>query len=219
MPRTRALKLLIATRNQGKLREYGALLTSLGLELVDLTEAGVALEVEETGSTFEENAVLKAQAYAQASGLLTLADDSGLEVDALRGEPGVRSARYDGHGGTDEDRYRLLLRHLEGVPEQQRTARFHCVIAIAVPAGQVHTAEGTCEGRIAFQPRGSHGFGYDPVFFVPRHGHTMAQLPPQVKNRTSHRARAAQGAREILRRLRGERLMADASPMKASGQG
>ena len=198
------MKLLIATRNQGKLREYEALLAGLGLELVDLTEAGIAFEVEERGATFEENAVLKARAYAQASGLFTLADDSGLEVDVLGGEPGVRSARYDGHSGSDEDRYRLLLRHLEGVPEQERRARFRCVIATATPGGEVHTAEGTCEGRIAFQPRGSHGFGYDPVFFVPEYGSTMAQLPPEVKNRISHRARAAEGARKVLRRLRGE---------------
>jgi len=197
------MKLLIATRNQGKLREYEALLTGLGLELVDLTEAGIALEVEERGATFEENAVLKARAYAQASGLLTLADDSGLQVDALGGEPAIRSARYDGHGGSDEDRYWLLLRHLEGVPEQERRARFRCVIAIATPGGEVHTAEGTCEGRIAFQPRGSHGFGYDPVFFVLEYGCTMAQLPPELKNRISHRARAAEGAREILPQVLG----------------
>ncbi len=195
------MKLLIATRNRGKLREYEALLADLGLELVDLNSAGITLEVEETGATFEENAILKARTYAQASGLLTLADDSGLEVDALRGEPGVHSARYDGCGGSDEDRYRLLLRRLEGVPEEARGARFRCVIAIATPEGEVYTSEGTCEGCIAFQPRGSHGFGYDPIFFVPGYGRTMAQLPPEVKNRISHRARAVEGAREILRHL------------------
>ncbi len=196
------MKLLIATRNQGKRREYEALLAGLGLELVDLTEAGITWEVQEAGATFEENAVLKARAYAQASGLLTLADDSGLEVDALGGEPGVRSARYD--GGSDEDCYRLLLSRLEGVPEQERRARFRCVIAIVTPEGAVHTAEDTCEGYIALRPRGAHGFGYDPVFFVPEYGSTMAQLPPEVKNRISHRARAAERAKEILRRLRGE---------------
>lgn len=195
------MKLLIATRNRGKLREYEVLLAGLGLELVDLTEVGIALEVEERGATFEENAILKARACAQASGLLTLADDSGLEVDALGGEPGLRSARYDGCGGSDEDRYRLLLRNLEEVPPGERTARFRCVIAIATAEGEVRTAEGACEGCIAFQPRGAHGFGYDPVFFVPQYGCTMAQLPPEVKNRISHRARAAEGAREILRHL------------------
>lgn len=195
------MKLLIATRNRGKLREYKALLAGLELELVDMDAAGITLEVEETGATFEENAVLKARTYAQASGLLTLADDSGLEVDALGGEPGVHSARYDGRGGSDEDRYRLLLHCLEGVPAEERGARFRCVVAIATPEGEVYTAEGTCEGRIALQSRGSHGFGYDPVFFVPEYGCTMAQLPPEVKNRISHRARAAEGAREILRHL------------------
>ena len=197
------MKLLVATHSQGKRREYEALLGGLGLELVDLTEAGIASAVEERGTTFEENAVLKARAYAQASGLLTLADDSGLEVDVLGGEPGVRSARYNGHGSSDEDRYRLLLCHLRGVPEQERRARFRCVIAIATPEGEVYTAEGSCEGRIASQPRGSHGFGYDPVFFLPEYGCTMAQLSPEVKNRISHRARAAEGARKTLRGVLG----------------
>jgi XTP/dITP diphosphohydrolase len=209
------MRLLIATRNPGKLREYEALLASLGLQLVDLTEAGIGFEVEERGATFEENAVLKARTYAQASGLLTLADDSGLEVDVLGGEPGVRSARYDGRGGSDEDRYRLLLHHLEGVPEHRRKARFRCVIAIATPVGDVRTAEGACEGRIAFGPQGRHGFGYDPVFFVPEYGCTMAHLAPEVKNRVSHRARAAEDAREILRHLQGDCTPVDRRPLGA----
>jgi len=146
---------------------------------------------------------LKATAYARTSGLLTLADDSGLEVDALGGEPGTRSARYAGQGASDEDRYRLLLSKLEGMPWQQRTARFRCVIAVARPQGGVHTAQGTCEGVIAFEPRGERGFGYDPVFYVPEHGQTMAELEPEVKNRISHRARAAEGARRILQELLG----------------
>jgi len=197
------MKLLVATRNQGKLREYKTLLAGLGLELVGLTEAGIAWEVEETGTTFEDNAVLKARNYARASGLLALADDSGLEVDVLGGAPGIRSARYAGQGGSDEDRYRLLLTHLEGVPETRRSARFECVIAIATPEGEVHTAGGVCEGWVAFQPCGSYGFGYDPVFVVPEYGSTMAELPSELKNRISHRARAAEKAREILRQLIG----------------
>jgi len=206
------MKLLIATRNPGKLREYEALLDGLGLELVGLNEGGIALDVQETGTTFRENAVLKAQTYAQAAGLLTLADDSGLEVDALGGEPGVRSARYDGWGGSDQDRYRLLLRRLEGVPDKLRTARFRCVVAIATPGGEVYTVEGTCEGRIAFRPEGSHGFGYDPVFLVPMCGCTMAQLPLEVKSRISHRARAVERAREILHHLRGEQTTTERRP-------
>jgi XTP/dITP diphosphohydrolase len=197
------IKLLVATNNPGKVREYQALLKGLPLTLTYPAQEGIDIEVEETGSTFAQNARLKATAYARTSGLLTLADDSGLEVDALGGEPGTRSARYAGQGASDEDRYRLLLSKLEGVPWQQRTARFRCVIAVARPQGKVRTAQGTCEGVIAFEPRGKHGFGYDPVFYMPEHGQTMAELEPEVKNRISHRARAAEGARRILQELLG----------------
>jgi XTP/dITP diphosphohydrolase len=197
------IKLLVATNNPGKVREYEALLEGLPLTLTYLVQEGLDVEVEETGSTFAENARLKAMAYARASDLWTLADDSGLEVDALGGEPGTYSARYAGQGASDEDRYRLLLRKLEGVPWEQRTARFRCVIAVATPQGEIRTAEGTCEGIIAFEPKGEHGFGYDPVFYMPEHGQTMAELELEVKNRISHRARAAEGAREILQELLG----------------
>jgi XTP/dITP diphosphohydrolase len=197
------MKLLVATNNLGKVREYQALLKGLPLTLTYPAQEGIDTEVEETGSTFAQNARLKATAYARTSGLLTLADDSGLEVDALDGEPGTRSARYAGQEASDEGRYRLLLSKLVGVPWQQRAARFHCVIAVARPQGEVHTAQGTCEGVIAFEPKGEHGFGYDPVFYVPEHGQTMAELEPEVKNRISHRARAAEGARRILQELLG----------------
>jgi len=195
------IKLLVATNNPGKVREYEALLRGLSLTLTYPAQEGIDIEVEETGSTFAENACLKATAYARASGLLTLADDSGLEVDALGGQPGTRSARFAGEGTSDEDRYRLLLNKLEGLPWERRTARFRCVIAIATPQGGVRTAEGTCEGVIAFEPKGEHGFGYDPVFYMPEHGQTMAELEPEIKNRISHRARAAEGARRILQEL------------------
>jgi XTP/dITP diphosphohydrolase len=158
----------------------------------------LGIEVDETGGSFAENARLKAVAYARASGLPTLADDSGLEVDALGGEPGIHSARYAGSGASDEKRYRLLLEKLQGVPWEKRTARFRCVIAVVTPEGQIHTAEGACEGIIAFVPKGEHGFGYDPVFYFPEYGMTMAELPLEIKNQVSHRARAMQGAREIL---------------------
>jgi XTP/dITP diphosphohydrolase len=197
------IKLLVATNNPGKVREYQVLLKGLPLTLTYPAQEGIDIEVEEIGSTFAQNARLKATAYARTSGLLTLADDSGLEVDALGGEPGTRSARFAGPLASDEDRYRLLLSKLEGVPWQQRTARFRCVIAVARPQGEVHTAQGTCEGLIAFEPRGEHGFGYDPVFYVLEHGQTMAELEPEVKNRISHRARAAEGARRILQELLG----------------
>lgn len=198
------MKLLVATRNPGKKREYAELLEGLGLELVTLDEAGIDLEVEETGATFAQNALLKARAYRDASGLPTLADDSGLEVDALGGAPGVRSARYAGEGATDADRYLKLLGEIAGVPEGRRGARFRCVIAVAWPEGPVDTAEGICEGHITREPRGEHGFGYDPVFHVDELGRTMAELPPEVKNRISHRARAARAIRTALRRRMGE---------------
>jgi XTP/dITP diphosphohydrolase len=191
-------KLLIATHNPGKAKEYQELLAGLPLELTHPAQEGLDIEVAETGGSFAENAGLKATAYARASGLLTLADDSGLEVDALGGEPGTRSARYAGSGASDEERYRLLLEKLQKVPWEERTARFRCVIAVATPEGQIHTAEGTCEGIITFEPKGEHGFGYDPVFYLPEYGKSMAELPPEIKNKISHRARAAQGAREIL---------------------
>jgi XTP/dITP diphosphohydrolase len=194
-------RLLVATRNPGKVREYEQLLTGLPLSLTYLDEEGISHEVEEIGETFAENAIRKAQEYARLSGLLTLADDSGLEVDALGGEPGVHSARYGGRGGDDEDRYQLLLQSMQGVPWEERGARFRCVIAVAEPGGESYTADGTCEGVIAFEPQGEYGFGYDPIFYLPEYDKTMAQLSPELKNRISHRARAAQEIRGILERI------------------
>jgi XTP/dITP diphosphohydrolase len=191
-------QLLIATRNKGKLMEYEQLLTGLSISLTDLSAQGITNGVEETGHTFRENAVHKAREYARISGLLTLADDSGLEVDALGGEPGIHSARYAGVGATDQDRCQLLLERLADVPWEERTARFRCVIAVAQPGGEAYSSEGVCEGVIALAPQGEYGFGYDPIFFLPEHAKTMAQLAPGVKNRISHRARAAQGMARIL---------------------
>ena len=195
------MKLLMATRNQGKFREYECLLADLELDLVDLTKAGIVAEVEETGATFEENALLKAGTYCQVSGLLTLADDSGLEVDALGGEPGVLSARYAGENASDEQRVAFLLSKLTDVPWAQRTARFRCVIAIAHSSGTLELCEGQCCGFVTFEPRGTQGFGYDPIFYIPEFDRTMAELSIDEKNRVSHRGRAAQKAHEILRRL------------------
>jgi XTP/dITP diphosphohydrolase len=198
------VKLLIATNNPGKVREYEELLEDLpiAIEVTYPAQEGLALEVEESGATFEENAQLKAIAFAQASGLLTLADDSGLEVDALDGAPGVRSARYAGPGANDTDRYWKLLGALAGVPAGQRSARFRCVVALAEADGDIHTAEGTCEGEIGQEPRGAHGFGYDPVFVVEGYsGRTMAELSPEVKNRISHRGRALAAIRPRLEQL------------------
>lgn len=200
------MKVLIATRNPGKMREYESLLADVPtggvpIEWVNLNDVGIGLEVEETGQTFEANARLKAAAYAKASGLLTLADDSGLEVDALGSAPGVLSARYAGPDASDRDRYLKLLRALEGLPPQERGARFVCVVAIATPGGEVVTAEGDVKGRIGFEPKGANGFGYDPVFYVPGLRMTMAQLDESIKNRVSHRAVALQNAKPALARL------------------
>jgi len=196
-------KLLIATNNPGKVREYEELLGDLsGVEITFPAREGLSLEVVESGQTFEENARLKAGAFCAVSGLPTLADDSGLEVDALDGAPGVRSARYAGPGASDTDRYRTLLAVLAGVPPDRRSARFRCVVALALPDGQVHTAEGACEGEIGFAPRGEFGFGYDPVFIVAgQEGRTMAELEPEVKNCISHRARAVEAMLPDLPRL------------------
>jgi XTP/dITP diphosphohydrolase len=192
------MRLLIATRNRGKLREYQELLAGLPLELVTLDDVGIHGDVAENGTTFAENARAKALAYAHASNLLTLADDSGLEVDGLGGEPGIHSKRYAGENKSDPERIAFLLNKLHGVPRGSRAARFRCAIAIASPRGEVWDCDGTCAGEIAFAPRGTHGFGYDPVFYFPERGVTMAELPTEEKNKISHRARAAQGTRKIL---------------------
>lgn len=194
-------KLLIATHNRGKLIEYQALLDGLALEVVTLDDVGIADDVAETGATFRENAEQKAITYARQSGLLALGDDSGLEVDALNGEPGVYSKRYAGDAKSDAERNAYLLEKLRDVRPADRAARFRCVIVIADPQGRTWTSEGTCEGSIAFEPRGTNGFGYDPIFILSENGKHMAKLSAEEKNRVSHRARAATGARKILAEL------------------
>lgn len=185
------MKLLIATFNQGKLREYESLLHGLDLQLASLRDIGIATTVEETGSTFRENALLKARGYARMTMLWTLADDSGLEVDALNSAPGVYSSRYAGPNATDADNVRLLLERLSDVPPERRTARFRCAIALVAPDGRAWVSYGAREGVISDRPRGTNGFGYDPVFYLPDRGVTMAELPTEEKNRISHRAEAA----------------------------
>jgi XTP/dITP diphosphohydrolase len=195
-------KLLIATHNKGKMREYRHLLRDVPFELASLDDVGIAEEVEESGATFEENARLKASSYARLSGVLTLSDDSGLEVDALAGEPGVHSARYGGDScATDQDRVALLLSKLEGKPWEKRTARFRCVIAISQPQGVEALVVGSVAGMVQYEPEGDEGFGYDPVFYLPSYQQTMAQLPLEEKNRISHRSDAAGKAVAVLKRL------------------
>jgi XTP/dITP diphosphohydrolase len=193
-------KLLLATNNKGKVREYKSMLKGLPFELVSLAELGIKTEVEEVGESLEENARLKAITLAGESRLLVLADDSGLEVDALGGEPGRLSARYAGEGASDKDRVNYLLSRLKDVPEEKRSARFRCVIAIATPDGKVELCSGECPGFITLEPRGKEGFGYDPIFYLPGLGKTMAELSLEEKNRVSHRGRAVREAIKLLRR-------------------
>jgi XTP/dITP diphosphohydrolase len=190
--------LLIATTNQGKLREYAALLGDLPLALTSLRDLAIDDDVEETGATFEENALLKARYYAERSGKLAWADDSGLEVAVLGGEPGVYSARYAGPGASDAERNSFLLKKLEGVPFHARLARFVCVVALALPDGTTATVEGVLPGVIELAPRGANGFGYDPLFYLVDENCTLGELPAERKNAISHRARAAHAARDLL---------------------
>jgi XTP/dITP diphosphohydrolase len=194
-------ELLLATSNLGKIREYRFLLDGLGCQIVTLAEQGIVKVVTESGNSYEQNARLKAIAYARLSQLPTLADDSGLEVDALDGEPGVQSARFAGEAATDAERVSLLLAKLNGIPWERRTARFKCVIAIASPEGKSELCYGECQGMIALEAKGKNGFGYDPIFYLPELGKTMAELPLEIKNQISHRARASQQARLVLQQL------------------
>jgi len=193
-------RLLLATNNPGKVREYKSLLRELPLELVLPRELGITGDVDEVGGSLEENARIKATAMAARSRLLALADDSGLEVEALGGEPGPLSARYAGEGASDKERVEFLLAKLKGVPWEKRTARFRCFIAIAGPEGEVELCSGECHGFIAFEPKGEKGFGYDPVFYFPGLDQTMAELPLDIKNKVSHRGEAAREAVNYLRR-------------------
>ena len=194
-----ALDLVLATRNKKKLLEIRELLADMDFNVLSVGDFAGVPEVEEDGGTFEENARKKAVQVAGIMGKLTLADDSGLEIDYLDGRPGIHSARFAGEGATDEDRNNKVLDLLKGVPESKRTARFRCVIVIASPDDQVKIAAGACEGRIAFEPRGSSGFGYDPLFIVPEYGKTYAELGQEKKNQISHRALALKKAKELLR--------------------
>ena len=194
-------KLLLATNNAGKAAEYRQLLAGCGWELLTPGELGLRMAAEETGHTYEENATLKALEAAHLSGLHALADDSGLEVDALGGKPGPRAARFGGEEATYQEKMSLLLEHLQGVPASERGCRFVCVIAMADPQGGVRLCRGECPGLVAEAPQGEGGFGYDPIFYLPERGLTMAQLSAEEKNAISHRGRAAQAARQVLKEL------------------
>lgn len=193
--------LLIASSNSGKLREFQGILQGLGVNLVLPADIGVKIKVEEDGTTYYENALKKAQAYCAVSGLITIADDSGLEVDALAGAPGLHSARYSPRpGATDADRRHYLLQQLADHPKPW-SAHFHCTLIVALPDGTHHAFEGNCYGEIISQERGEHGFGYDPILLLPDRNLTMAELPEEEKNRISHRGRATLAALPTLKRI------------------
>lgn len=192
------MKLVLATGNQGKVRELRAILSDLEVEVLSLRDFPDIGEITEDGQTFAENALIKAKAVTDATGLIALADDSGLEVDSLEGAPGLYSARFAGENRSDLDNNLKLLSLLKDVPVDQRTARFRCVIAITTPCGEEYTADGTCEGIIGYEMKGNLGFGYDPLFYLPEHRQTFAELEHQLKNRISHRGRALAKAKSVL---------------------
>lgn len=195
------MKLVLATNNKGKVKELDQLLKPLGFELIPISQYQGFQEVEEDGDTFEANAIKKAVAAAEFTGEMSLADDSGLEVDVLNGAPGVYSARFAGEPKDDQANNVKLLKLMEEIPEDQRTGRFRCVIAISEPNGKIHTADGSCEGYILKELKGNSGFGYDPLFYVPEFNQTFAELDLKAKNNISHRGKALQKAKEILNRL------------------
>jgi len=182
--------LIVATRNKGKMKEFSEILSGLPFRLLSMEEAGIDIDIAENGKTFEENALIKAMEIHKLTGEMVIADDSGLEVDCLNGAPGIYSARFAGENATDEDRNNKLLAMMKDVPYEKRTARFVAAIAVVFEDGSNIIAKGTCEGLIGFKPEGKNGFGYDPLFFVPEYGMTVAQMEPELKNRISHRAKA-----------------------------
>ena len=192
------MKLVLATRNRGKVKEMAGMLASYGIEVLSLDDFPQVGEIEESGATFVENAIIKAKETMELTSMAALADDSGLEVDYLNGAPGVYSARFAGTPSNDQNNNDKLLTLLANVPTDKRTARFQCVIAIAYPDGQIHTFQGTCEGLIAETPQGTLGFGYDPLFYLPEHNKTFGELDLLLKNKISHRGQALSKALAFL---------------------
>ncbi len=195
-------KLIFATGNEGKMKEVRMILADLDVEVLSLKEAGIEAEAEENGATFEENAKIKAVEIMKRSGEIVLADDSGLEVDALNKEPGIYSARYMGYDTSYHIKNQNLIRRLEGRTGKERSARFVCAIAAAFPDGRVLTTRGTMEGEIGYEERGENGFGYDPIFYLPEYGCYSGELPLEVKNSLSHRGKALRLMKEELRKLK-----------------
>ena len=192
-------RVVVATGNPGKLEEIRQILSELDLEVVSMREAGIAREVEETGKTFEENAMLKAKGIAGLTDSIVIADDSGLEIDYLNKEPGIYSSRYLGTDVSYDIKNAALLQRMEGVPDEKRTARFVCAVAVVLPDGRSFVVRGEMEGRIGYEKAGENGFGYDPIFYLPDYGMTSAQISPEEKNRISHRGKALEKMVERLR--------------------
>lgn len=192
-------KIIFATGNEGKMREIREILSDLDVEVLSMKEAGIKADIVEDGTTFEENAVIKAKTICELCGEITLADDSGLEIDYLNREPGVYSARYMGEDTSYRIKNANLIERLEGVPDEKRTARFVCAVAAAFPDGSVKTVRETMEGRIGYEERGANGFGYDPIFFLPEYGCTSAELSMEEKNKISHRGKALRAIKEELK--------------------
>ena len=191
--------MIFATTNQGKVREIKAILGDIGEDILSLKEAGITADIVEDGTTFEENAIIKAKAIMELTGQIVLADDSGLEVDAMNKEPGIYSARFMGEDTPYEEKNRAIIERLEGVEGDARSARFVCVIAAVFPDGEVITTRGTIEGVIAKEPAGTNGFGYDPIVYVPEYGMTTGQMEPEQKNAISHRGKALMAMKKILK--------------------
>ncbi len=192
-------QIIFATGNAGKVKEIRAILGDLGLEILSMKEADIRADIQEDGTTYEENALIKAREVAKYTDAIVMADDSGLEIDYLNCEPGIYSARYMGEDTSYTIKNNNLIERLAGVPDEQRTARFVCAIAAVLPGGEELTTRGIIEGRIGYEEAGENGFGYDPIFYVPRFGKTTAQLSPEEKNQVSHRGKALEAMKEILR--------------------
>jgi XTP/dITP diphosphohydrolase len=193
-------KIIFATGNEGKMKEVKSILADLGMEILSLKEAGINIDIEENGTTFEENAMIKANAIRDITQCIVLADDSGLEIDYLGKEPGIYSARYMGEDTSYTIKNNKIIELLQDVPKEKRTARFVCAIAAALPNGKVFTTRGTIEGMIGYEIIGENGFGYDPIFYVPEFGCTTAQLNMAQKNEVSHRGKALREMKEILKK-------------------
>lgn len=192
------MKVVLATRNMGKVKEIKQILRGLDLDILTLNDFPEVPSIIEDGKTFKENAVKKARFVAEHLNMPSIADDSGLEVNAFNRRPGILSARYAGENATDEDNNRKLLKELNDIPPEKREACYRCVVALVFPSGEEETAEGSCNGFIALEPKGAGGFGYDPLFYIPEYGMTMAELPPEIKNRISHRGKAFAKLKEKL---------------------